>query len=300
MLGATLLTCLASVSKLGTSKVAGGERSCEPGTLQPPNVKIAGTIVSENPEYQTLTLSDGRTLHLQQLHDELQLTYVHNLLDSDEVDTLVRLADGRDGFTRSPLKAQRSGESATGDDRRNSSSCPMLWPLAYAGRRAAIESASNAAALVEELELVTSVTERVADMFTKTGMEISANYIEPLQLVKYEATETFRPHHDYHEDTSRSSVQGEQRIFTVLIFASTVDVDAGGETHFPLLDVAISPRMGDAIIWANVGADGEPNPRSLHEGRPPAANTRKYAINCWVADKPFSLGDGMDGAVKTK
>jgi len=62
---------------------------------------------------------------------------------------------------------------------------------------------------------------------------------------------------------------GEQRAFTVLLFGSSLAADEGGETHFPELGVSVWPRAGDAIAWSNVHEDGSPNPRSLHEGRPP-------------------------------
>ena len=77
----------------------------------------------------------------------------------------------------------------------------------------------------------------------------------------------------------------------VLIFGSTFhSVDEGGQTHFPHLNVSVTPRAGDALVWMNVDESGEPNPRSLHEGRPPARG-EKLAINCWVSDRPFDTGE---------
>lgn len=74
--------------------------------------------------------------------------------------------------------------------------------------------------------------------------------------------------------------------------------DAGGETHFPHLGVRVTPRLGDALVWANVDGDGQPNPRSLHEGRPPKEG-EKIAVNVWIADQPFDLQGGMDKAVRS-
>ena len=73
----------------------------------------------------------------------------------------------------------------------------------------------------------------------------------------------------------------------------------GGETHFPHLELRVSPREGDALVWANVDGEGRPNPRSLHEGRPPVNGAEKVAVNVWVADKPFDLAGGMEKAVRT-
>jgi len=255
----------------------------------------------ERPISQTLDIN-GRSMHLRGLHDDpnLQLTYVHGLVGADEIAELLRMAEERSGWMRSPLKTQQAGDSLE-SDHRNSSSCPMLWPLVYDGRRDAL--AARNPRLLEELDLVSRLSNRVAELFTATGMELSAKYIEPLQLVRYVATEHFGPHHDYHEYSADgklgSSVQGEQRAFTVLIFGSTLGPQAGGETHFPHLDVAISPRLGDAIVWANVGADGAPNPMSLHQGRPPNEGEQKVAINCWVCDQEFSTQQSLERAVKS-
>ena len=87
-------------------------------------------------------------------------------------------------------------------------------------------------------------------------------------------------------------MQGEQRAFTCLLFGATLEPVDGGETHFPELGVRVSPRRGDALIWANVDAEGAPNPRSLHEGRPPLKG-EKVAVNVWIADKPFDLRSGI-------
>lgn len=310
-------------TKVGASKYRGGSDGGNGGTapacdeqdeaattaadaVQPsmPHVTRGGEVVPEGDLPISNALSvDGREVHLRPLHDELQLTYVHNLVDPAEIDELVRLATARDGWARSPLKSQQSGDQLQKDDRRNSSSCPMLWPVAYASRLDQLKTAPGGERLVAELELVSRLTARVAELFTQTGMELRDDFIEPLQLVRYAPTEVFQPHHDYHDPGPDgklgSSVQGEQRAFTVLLLGATLPPEGGGETNFPHLGVAVSPRKGDAIVWANVDGDGAPNPRSLHEGRPPADGFEKVAINCWVADRQFDLGRGMEKAVRS-
>ena len=292
------LVCLTSAetasSKMPASKVTTeisptGDVAVADETMpEPPRALLNGEAIdapiTASPEL------NGRTVHLRPLHDELQLTYVHGLVDPSEIDEMVRLAGERGGWARSPLKSQGSGDRLSKDDRRNSSSCPMLWPLVYEGREAEIRASvgeEKAAALLGELALVTRLTERVADLFTATGMELSSRHIEPLQLVRYQPSETFMPHHDYHEPgpdgSLGSSVQGEQRAFTVLLFGATMPAEAGGETHFPHLGVEVTPRKGDALVWANVDGEGAPNPRSLHEGRPPSSG-EKVAVNVWVAE----------------
>ena len=319
---AVLTTCCHGATKIAGSKYRGGgdsstggeeDESCSDSSSSSssssepimPRVVRDGQLVpeSELPIASTFEV-DGRSVHLRPIHDELQLTYVHNLIAPDEIDRLVELASARKGWARSPLKSQQSGDELQKDDRRNSSSCPMLWPVAYASRLEQLGAAPNGELLLAELQLVTTLTSRVADLFTQTGMELTHEFIEPLQLVRYTATELFQPHHDYHDPGPDgklgSSVQGEQRAFTVLLLGATLPPEGGGETHFPHLKVMVSPRKGDAIIWANVDGDGMPNPRSLHEGRPPSDGFEKVAVNCWIADRQFDLGAGkMAKAVRT-
>ena len=270
-------------------------------TCQPPIVSSASekrAVLSSS----KVTLASGDEILLDHLHTELQLTYVHNLVTPEQIYDLVRLADERNGWRKSPLKIQKTGADIQ-DDLRNSSSCPMLWPLLYKHKRSQIEESHPE--LLPELDLVNRITNRIVELFTATELDLTPEFIEPLQLVRYDSTERFGPHHDYHEldhdgRIGGSSVQGEQRIFTVLIFGSTLGPEEQGETHFPELDLKVSPRIGDALVWSNVDGEGAPNPRSLHEGRPPSEGApRKFAINCWVADKPFSVAEPMQGVVKT-
>ena len=284
----------AAVSKLPESRVATTE-ACDSAELPAPAVVVGGATI-EPPISETIELRDGRMVALRTLHAELQLTYAHGLVAAEELEALVRLAESRGGFRRSPLRRQRS-DGEIKDDIRNSSSCPLLWPMVYAGRTHEVAAAANGAALLEELSLATRISERVADLFSRSGMPTTAAHVEPLQLVRYQASELFGPHHDYHESPS-SSVQGEQRSFTVLLFGSTLPPGSGGETRFPLLDVSVSPRTGDALIWANLLDDGTPNVRSLHEGRPPASG-EKLAVNVWVADRPFDSSSDLERAVRT-
>ncbi|KAL1511597.1 hypothetical protein AB1Y20_006391 [Prymnesium parvum] len=262
-----------------------------------PSIRIDGQPLPPAPS-SPHSLPD-RSVRLRQIHSELQLTYVHSFLSAEELHELVALADARGGWASSPLKDQREGEArnvrgAAEDERRNSSSCPMLWPVAYAARRAEL---AHKPGLLRELDLTTRLSNRVVSLFTSTGLPITSAHIEPLQLLRYQPTERFGPHHDYHA-TGKSSVQGEQRAFTFLLFGSTLPPEAGGETHFPWLNLSVSPQLGDGLVWANVDSEGEPNPRSLHEGRPPT-HGEKIAINVWVTDRAFDLGNGMDNAIRS-
>ena len=140
--------------------------------------------------------------------------------------------------------------------------------------------------MVAELDVATAIARRVALTLSAAGVGVTPASIEPLQVVRYRSGEAFAAHHDYHV-TEATSVQGEQRAWTALLYGSTLDANDGGATHFPLLNISVWPRAGDALLWSNVNLDGSPNPASLHAGLPPSGDKEKVAINVWVADRPF-------------
>ncbi|EDW29560.1 GL22881 [Drosophila persimilis] len=46
------------------------------------------------------------------------------------------------------------------------------------------------------------------------------------------------------------------------------DLQQGGATIFPLINITVSPRKGSALLWFNLYDDGEPDPRTLHSSCP--------------------------------
>ena len=110
----TLAACDSS-SKLPASRVAA---SCDdepevPTTTDeppPPSVFLDGAPAEARPIEATMDVG-GRTVHMRPLHDELQLTYVHNLVGSAELDLLVELATarGRPSSPRAPSRARGAG-----------------------------------------------------------------------------------------------------------------------------------------------------------------------------------------------
>ncbi|HQY37250.1 MAG TPA: 2OG-Fe(II) oxygenase [Pseudomonadota bacterium] len=93
---------------------------------------------------------------------------------------------------------------------------------------------------------------------------------EYLSLLRYGPGQEYRPHRDYLPPSAlrpgvRSAGAG-QRVHTVFCYLS--DVEAGGETDFPLLGVRIRPARGRVVHFHNLHADGSPDERTLHAGLP--------------------------------
>ena len=108
--------------------------------------------------------------------------------------------------------------------------------------------------------IVEKVHERIAKV---TG--IPKEHSEDLQLLKYTPGQFYRQHHDYieHQRDRRCG----PRVLTFFLYLS--DVEAGGATNFPDLDIAVAPKVGKALLWPSV-LDSNPmnkEPRTDHEAQ---------------------------------
>ncbi len=58
------------------------------------------------------------------------------------------------------------------------------------------------------------------------------------------------------------------------------DVEKGGETQFPNINIKMKPKEGTLIAWNNLNIDGTNNENTLHEALPPESG-KKYVITKW-------------------
>ncbi|XP_062108092.1 prolyl 4-hydroxylase 1 [Humulus lupulus] len=99
---------------------------------------------------------------------------------------------------------------------------------------------------------------------------------ELIQVLRYEKSEFYKPHHDYFSDTFNLK-RGGQRVATMLMYLS--DSVEGGETYFPMAGTAdcscggkimkglsVKPVKGDAVLFWSMGLDGQSDPNSIHGG----------------------------------
>ncbi len=95
--------------------------------------------------------------------------------------------------------------------------------------------------------------------------------IELIQCVRYKRGQKFRAHFDGGVDLPR--------LATYLLYLN--DDFTGGETYFPMLDLAIAPRIGSCLRFPSCTPDGRVLWQSEHGGLPVRAGV-KYALNIWV------------------
>ena len=101
------------------------------------------------------------------------------------------------------------------------------------------------------------------------------------QVISYDKDQEYKDHLDpSFEKNKRYNIK--HRFFTVLCYLS--DVEEGGETYFPKLDVTVKPKKGKIIYFQNYDKEGNVNKLSTHRGMP-VLKGKKWAFNLWFHDK---------------
>jgi len=125
---------------------------------------------------------------------------------------------------------------------------------------------------------------------TLLGFERS--HAEMLQGQRYSVGQEFKPHLDWFQRGSPGwaieGSNGGQRAFTAMAYLN--DVSDGGETDFPRLDLAVTPRRGVLLVWNNADRDGVPNPLTIHAGNPVRSGV-KYVVTRWYRCHEMSQQD---------
>jgi prolyl 4-hydroxylase len=107
---------------------------------------------------------------------------------------------------------------------------------------------------------------------------------EPLQVLRYAPGQQYRAHLD--------AVPGltNQRVWTMLV-ALNEDFE-GGATTFPEPGIAFRGRIGDALLFRNVGPDGRPDRSSLHAGAPVEIGVKLIASR-WIREHRPPSGEAF-------
>jgi len=127
----------------------------------------------------------------------------------------------------------------------------------------------------EENDATQAVMSRIEEV-TKVPVP---NY-ESLQILRYTKGQRYNRHHDNGGDEDNKLPSGP-RIYTFFLYLS--DVEEGGGTHFPDLNITITPRKGSALLWPSV-LSANPTatePMTQHAALPVIRGT-KFAANAWI------------------
>ncbi|EFJ50167.1 hypothetical protein VOLCADRAFT_80309 [Volvox carteri f. nagariensis] len=196
------------------------------------------------------------------------------ILTQEECDYLIKIAQGR--LERSGVSDATTGEGGVSDIRTSSG---MFYTRG-------------------ENDVVKRIETRLA-MWTMLPVENG----EGIQVLRYEKTQKYDPHHDYFSFEGRDA-NGGNRMATVLMYLATPE--EGGETVFPKIPVpagqtranfsecgmkglAVKPVKGDAVLFWSIRPDGRFEPGSLH-GSCPVIRGVKWSATKWIHVGPYSMG----------
>jgi hypothetical protein len=154
-----------------------------------------------------------------------------------------------------------------------------------AGGLAVSQARSNSFAQlsVADADLVTlALRERLA-----ACARLEVMHMDSPQVLHYAVGQEFVPHVDFFDPAIESQAlevaTSGQRVATGLLYLNDEGLE-GGETDFPRLGFKHRGRKGDALVFFNVDAAGQPDRKTLHAGLPPTRG-EKWVLSQWFRDR---------------
>jgi prolyl 4-hydroxylase len=139
---------------------------------------------------------------------------------------------------------------------------------------------------LQETAFISRLDRRISEL-----MNLPVENGEGLQVLYYPTGAASAPHVDFLQITNeanRASIaRSGQRVSTMVTYLN--DVPAGGETSFPELGWAITPRLGNAAYFEYCDGQGFVDWRSLHAGNPVLAG-EKWVASKWMRQRQFVSG----------
>ena len=176
--------------------------------------------------------------------EEPLIVILGNVLSNEECDELIRLS--KDKMQRSKI-----GSTHAVTELRTSSS--MFFQEG-------------------ENEIVVRVENRISSI-----MSIPIEHGEGMQILRYTPGQEYKAHHDYFSSTSEGVKNN--RISTLIMYLN--DVEQGGETFFPKLNLSVTPQKGMAVYFEYFYNDKDLNELTLHGGAP-VITGEKWVATQWM------------------
>lgn len=139
--------------------------------------------------------------------------------------------------------------------------------------------------LKSDLPVVQAVRNAISQL-----MGIPLQFAEALQGQHYEPGQQFKGHTDYFDPGTPQFEEHcvrpgwGQRTWTAMAYLN--DVEKGGHTLFPRLQVGFTPRRGDLLMWNNLMPGNLVNENTLHHATPVEAG-EKVVITQWFRERPW-------------
>lgn len=194
-----------------------------------------------------------RVVHVTARLNEPFIAILDNLLTHEECDALIDYA--KKSLAPSLVIDNHTGGSVSSTHRTSSGACYQK---------------------LLENDLIATIERRISH-----AVNHPITHGEAIQVLNYQMGEQYKPHFDYFDmntDGGKLNAQGGgNRVATVVMYLN--DVEAGGDTYFPELDFAVSPKKGAAVYFEYGNSRGQSDPLTLHAGMPVLAGEK------WIATK---------------
>lgn len=199
---------------------------------------------------------NNNDIRIEQLHTSPNVIRVYDIITNEEANYLLELAKTR--LIRSTVQSRYG--SLTTDFRI----AKTAW-------------LSN-----EHDFTIKKIEKRLSDIF-----QLDLTNSEDLQVVNYGLGGYYGPHLDSARETSfsdkkngkdaKSKLVDNDRLATILIYLN--NVEAGGATVFPRLNLTVEPIERSAVFWYNIKPNGYTDYKTLHSGCPVLLGSK------WIATK---------------
>ncbi|WP_338472579.1 2OG-Fe(II) oxygenase [Niallia sp. XMNu-256] len=113
-------------------------------------------------------------------------------------------------------------------------------------------------------------------------MGIPKEHGEGLHILNYKPGQEYKEHVDYFASTSKAAKNN--RISTLVLYLN--DVDEGGTTFFPKLNLTVYPQKGMAVYFEYFYHDALVNELTLHAGTP-VVKGEKWIATQWMRRQKF-------------
>jgi prolyl 4-hydroxylase len=116
-------------------------------------------------------------------------------------------------------------------------------------------------------------------------------FLERFNIFRYETGQRFSRHVDFLDPSTPQFAEDlarhGQRAATFLVYLN--DGFEGGETNFLAIGRALKGRLGDAVFFYNLDAQGAPDRLTVHEGVAPTSG-EKWLLSQFIRDRPLLPG----------
>jgi prolyl 4-hydroxylase len=132
--------------------------------------------------------------------------------------------------------------------------------------------------------IVATIEQKISDLL---GIPVENG--EGLQLLRYQIGQEYKPHFDAFDAKTPGGLKalekGGQRVITILLYLS--DVEAGGDTIFPTVNLKIRPQKRHGLLFYSLYDNGETDPNSLH-GSEPVIQGEKWVATKWLRQRQYT------------